>query len=268
MALFFLYICSKEFKIQTIIPLNMNKLILSIAACLTLGFTASAQNYAIYEGASSTTDISGTTVQVQVGSSIYEGFFFGKNLTGTPIEIKIRRVSLIAPPAAVTEQVCTGPIPDPTAIGNCFDIAAGNANWLSPNNYIIDDANKANIEVHIDPHGSLGMVHNRYYMEDLNGNKLDSVDLKIGNFASIKEVKPSVTFNAYPNPADDILTLSVQGSTENTVKLVDVLGNVVMEDKMSTTKKIDVREFKNGVYILTVYANGALLQTRRVVVRH
>ncbi len=246
----------------------MNKLILSIAVCLTLGLSANAQNYAIYEGASSTTDISGTTVQVQVESTIYQGFFFGKNLTGTPIEVKIRRVSLVAPPAAVTEQICTGPAPDPTAIGNCFDIAAGNANWLSPNNYIINDSNKANIEIHIDPHGSMGMVYNRLYIEDLNGNKLDSVDLKIANFASIKDVKPAVTFNAYPNPADDILTLSVQGSSENTVKLVDVLGNVVMEDKLNTTKKIDVREFKNGVYILTVYSNGALLQTRRVVVRH
>ena len=226
------------------------------------------QNYAIYEGASSTTDISGTTVQVQVESTIYQGFFFGKNLTGTPIEVKIIRVSLVAPPAAVTEQICTGPAPDPTAIGNCFDIAAANVNWLSPNNYIINDSNKANIEIHIDPHGSMGMVYNRLYIEDLNGNKLDSVDLKIANFASIKDVKPAVTFNAYPNPADDILTLSVQGSSENTVKLVDVLGNVVMEDKLNTTKKIDVREFKNGVYILTVYSNGALLQTRRVVVRH
>lgn len=246
----------------------MNKLLLSITACLTLGFSASAQDYAIYEGASSTTDISGTTVQVQVGSSTYEGFFFGKNLTGTPIEVKVRRVSLIAPPTAVTEQVCTGPIPDPNAIGNCFDIAAGNANWLSPNSYIIDATNKANIEIHIDPHGSMGMVHNRYYIEDLSGNKLDSMDLKVANFASIKDVKPSVTFSVYPNPADDLLTLSVQGSSENTVKIVDVLGNVVMEDKMNTTKKIDVRDLKNGVYILTVYANGTLLQTRRVVVRH
>jgi hypothetical protein len=246
----------------------MNKLILTIATFLTLGFTAGAQNYAIYEGINSTTDISGTTVQVQVGSSTYEGFFFGKNLSGTPIEVKIRRVSVINPPVAVTEQVCSGPIPDPTGIGNCFDIAAGNVNWLSPNSFIIDDANKANMEVHISPNGSTGMVHNRYIIEDLSGNRLDSLDVKIGNFASIKDVKPSVTFNAYPNPADDILTLSVQGSSENTVKLVDVLGNIVMEDKIAATKKIDVRDFKNGVYILTVYSNGSLLQTRRVVVRH
>ena len=246
----------------------MNKLILTIATCLTLGFTASAQNYAIYEGTSSTTDVSGTTVQVQVGNSTYEGFFFGKNLTGTPIEVKIRRVSLIAPPVAVTEQVCSGPSPDPTGIGNCFDIAAGNADWLSPNSFILNDSNKATIEVHVSPNGSMGMVHNRYIMVDLNGNKLDSIDVKIGNFASIKDVKPAVTFTAYPNPADDILTLSVQGSSENTVKLVDVLGNVVMEDRITTTKKIDVRDFRNGVYILTIYSNGALLQTRRVVVKH
>lgn len=237
-------------------------------AIFAVSASVNAQNFAIYEGLTSTTDISGTTISVQVGTSTYEGFFFGKNLSGSPIEIRVRRVSIVTPPAAVTEQVCAGPIPDPTAIGNCFDVAQGNTNWLSPNSFIIDDANKANIEVHIYPNGSLGMVHNRYYMEDMNGVKLDSVDVKVANFASIKDVKPSVAFNVYPNPADDILTIAVQGSAENTIKLVDVLGNVVMEDKMGATKKIDVREFKNGVYILTVYSNGALLQTRRVVVRH
>ena len=247
----------------------MKKIILSLFTVFALGMSAQAQNFAIYEGATSTTDISGTQVNVQVASTIYEGYFFAKNLSGTPIDVKIRRVSLITPPSAVTEQVCTGPLPDPNAIGNCFDIAAGNANWLSPNMYTLDDSNKGNIELHIDHHGSTGTLLNRYYVEDLNGNKLDSVDVKIANFASIKEIKPTVSFNAFPNPADEIITLSIQGTTgDNTVKLVDVLGNIVLEEKMNTSKKLDVSGFKNGVYILTVSNAGSLVQTRRIVVRH
>ena len=248
----------------------MKKTLLSLLTVLSLGVTASAQNFAIYEGLNSTTDISGTTINVQVSSAVYEGYFFAKNLTGTPVEVKIRRVSIVAPPSLVTEQVCCGPIPDPNAVGNCYDIAQGNMNWLSPLSAVLDESNKANMEIHVNPHGSTGLVHNRYYVEDLNGNKLDSMDLKIGNIASVKEIKNNtVSFNAYPNPANEVLNLTVQGTSgDNSVKLVDVLGNVVLEEKMGASKKLDVSEFKNGVYILTVYSNGAQIQARRVVVRH
>lgn len=248
----------------------MKKTLLSLLAVCTLGVTATAQNIAIYEGLSSTTDISGTTINVQVSSSVYEGYFFAKSISGAPVSVKVRRVSIVTPPSAVTEQVCSGAIPDNDGTGACIDIDANTPNWLCPITVNLDATNKVNMEVHVNHHGSSGLVHNRYYIEDLNGNRLDSVDLKIGNIASIKENKTaSVTFNAYPNPADDVINLAVQGTSgDNAVKLVDVLGNVVLEEKMGASKKLDVSSFRNGVYILSVYSGGALVQTRRIVVRH
>lgn len=247
----------------------MKKTLFTITAGFALTFSASAQNFAIYEGMNSTTDISGTTISVQATNQVYEGFFFAKNLTGTPTEVRIRRVSIVTPPVGLTEQVCTGPLPDPNAIGNCFDVEPNNANWISPISFILDNDNKANMEIHVDHHGSNGLLHNRYYVEDMNGNKLDSIDVKVGNIASIKENKAVANFNVYPNPVDDVLTISIQSSSaDNSIRVVDVLGNLIVDEKMGASKKLDVSNFKNGVYILTVYSNGSLVQTKRIVVRH
>jgi hypothetical protein len=61
----------------------------------------------------------------------------------------------------------------------------------------------------------------------------------------------------------------VNGSNDNTVKLVDVLGKTVYVEKIGTSKKIDLSNINNGVYILTVIsANGATLQNKRIVVKH
>jgi hypothetical protein len=247
----------------------MKKTILTLVAGFALSVSASAQNFAFYEGINSTTDISGTTISVQATNQVYEGFFFVKNLTGTPTEVKIRRVSIVTPPAGLTEQVCSGPLPDPNAIGNCFDIDANTPNWVTPVSFVLDNDNKANMEIHVDHHGSTGLLHNRYYVEDMNGNKLDSIDVKVGNIASVKENKATANFSVYPNPVDDVLTISIQStSTDNAIRIVDVLGNLIVDEKMSSTKKLDVSNFKNGVYILTVYSNGSLVQTKRIVVRH
>lgn len=246
----------------------MKKTLLSLFAVCALGLTAKAQSIAIYEGSSSTTDISGTTINVQAGASVYEGYFMAKNLTSIPIDVKIRRVQIVTPPSGSSDEICCGPLPDPNGIGSCITIPPGTTNWLSNLTVTLDETNKANMEVHIDHHGTTGLIHNRYYVEDLNGNKLDSIDVRVGNLASVKEVKNNVSFNAYPNPADDVINLSVSGGSDNAFKLVDVLGKVVLEEKMGAAKKLDVSAFKNGVYILSVYSGGSLIQTRRIVVRH
>lgn len=247
----------------------MKKTLLSLFAAFALGAAAHAQTIAIYEGVNSTTDISGTTVQVQTPSSIYEGYFFAKNISTNAIDVKIRRIQVVVPPTSVEDEICIGAIPDITGEGSCIPIAPGTVNWLSNLVVSLDQTNKGNMEVHINPHGYTGLIHYRYIVEDVNGTRLDSMDIRISNLATVKEVKSAVTFNAYPNPANDVINLSVQGTSgDNTVKLVDVLGNVVLEEKMGAAKKVDVSEFRNGVYILSVYSGGSLIQTRRIVVRH
>ena len=63
-------------------------------------------------------------------------------------------------------------------------------------------------------------------------------------------------------------TSGLEGSGAS-VRIVDVLGKQVYSEEFSgSSKKIDVSDFKNGVYLLTVSEKGSAVQTRRIVVRH
>jgi allantoicase len=52
------------------------------------------------------------------------------------------------------------------------------------------------------------------------------------------------------------------------IRIFDVLGKVVYDEKAIKSKKIDMSELKNGVYILTFIEKGITIQTKRVIVRH
>lgn len=247
----------------------MKKLLLSVITLCSIGF-AGAQTFAIYDYGT-TTDISGSTITfITDGTTPFESHLTVENISDSPLNIKIRRTQITNFNSVVSEQVCWGPVPDPSWQGTCIDFNSNNTFWSTPNATVLNDENVGDIKIHVAPTMSSAGAHYRYYIEgtDANHTKYDSIDVKINSVAAVKEVK-NVSFSVYPNPATDMITLNVQGvGSDNTVKLIDVLGNVVFEDNMSTTKKIDVSTFKNGVYILSVSNNGSLMQTKRIVVRH
>ncbi len=247
----------------------MNRKILSFVAFLSLGLVATAQTFEIYEGTGSTTDISGTTLNVNLTNADYEGHFYVKNISGSPINTKISRVNLLSTSPDITYGICWGAtsLTNPT-VGVCYPPNATSA-YTTPAAAVLDGSNVGYMvsDVHFLANAN-EPIHVRYYVEDDNGTKFDSLDVMISTTLTVKEIKNTVSVNAYPNPANDVINLSVQGSTDNAMKMVDVLGNVIAEEKFATSKKLDVSQFKNGVYILTIYSNGKMVQTKRVVVRH
>ncbi|MDD2984228.1 MAG: T9SS type A sorting domain-containing protein [Crocinitomicaceae bacterium] len=248
----------------------MKKNILSLITILSFGLIGNAQTFEIYEGLGSTTDISGTTLNVTLDGDFYEGYFFVKNTTTTPIKTNIRRVNILTTSSAITYGICWGVVDpnNPGAPGTCYAPSATNT-FTTPGHapLTINNIGSITADVGYDM-GSNEQVHFRYYIEDTTGLVYDSLDIKINNVLAVKEVKNMVSFNTFPNPANDVLNLTVQGSSDNALKMVDVLGNVIAEEKFGASKKLDVSQFKNGVYILTIYSNGKMVQTKRVVVRH
>lgn len=247
----------------------MKKNILSLFAMLSLGLAVNAQNFEIYEGLNSTTDISGTTVIANIDTDFYEGYFFVKNTGATTINTKIRRVNILTTSSEVRYGICWGVLDpmNPGAPGTCYPPVVAQS-FTTPGTAALSNTNKGSITT--DVHFEVGAepVHFRYYVEDESGTVYDSLDIKIMTTLGVKELKNVVSFNAYPNPANDVINLSVQGSTDNAMKMIDVLGNVIAEEKFGASKKLDVSQFKNGVYILTIYSNGKMVQTKRIVVRH
>ena len=74
-----------------------------------------------------------------------------------------------------------------------------------------------------------------------------------GGTASLTEVNsPEITL--FPNPANDKLTVTVK--EPSTIKVVNVLGTVVMEEKINSSKTMNVSDLKNGIYFVTNTSTG------------
>jgi hypothetical protein len=248
----------------------MNKFLLFTFSFFSLLFL-NAQDFSIYEGTSFVTDISGTTVEfTENGTTSFDKTFSVKNNTTDDIVVKIRRVQLQAPLSEIAEQVCWGPIPDPGFDGFCYDYNSSNSNWLSNNTPLITPSNFGELKIKLTPNATSGSIHYRYYLEgtDVNRTKYDSIDVKILSTLSLKEFKNvTPTIQVYPNPVDNVLNILFTNNSESFVKITDVLGKTILEDKFVGSKKVDVNTFKNGVYIVAITNNGTTT-SKRIVVRH
>ena len=86
--------------------------------------------------------------------------------------------------------------------------------------------------------------------------------LAIQSFRIDKTIEPV-------NPATDFISINLNGIETAAIKIVDVLGNTVFKDSyFSGVKKVDVSNFKNGIYFVMIESNGIKTMTRKVVIKH
>jgi hypothetical protein len=190
------------------------------------------------------------------------------NNSATDKYLKITRLKINVPENDWSDYICWGIIGDPFG-GTCYNPSLSNP-WLTPGAAKLIPANQGGLlAIHIDPSDAAnGTGHYRYYITE-NDVHLDSVDVIVSSSSvSLKENKQnSPILSAYPNPSSEILTVSLNNNAEGYLKITDVLGKVILEEKISGTKKINVEEFKNGVYILNLTSNGTKT-SKRIVVKH
>jgi hypothetical protein len=223
----------------------------------------------IYNGSSSTTNIAGQTINVNLWGQEQEGYIYVKNIAGRPETYKLTRFQLAPVDFSLTEKLCFG---SASGAGNCYMVDKTQTEYDFPTNLLLQDNEKGLIEYIFGNYDIPAEIHYRYYLKTTAGALVDSVDIHASASLGVKEVvktTSSVSVISYPNPVSSNLTINVNGSNDNTVKLVDVLGKTVYVEKIGTSKKIDLSNINNGVYILTVIsANGATLQNKRIVVKH
>ncbi|PWL32519.1 MAG: hypothetical protein DCO96_02960 [Fluviicola sp. XM-24bin1] len=107
----------------------------------------------------------------------------------------------------------------------------------------------------------------RYYVGTMNNVKMDSMDIAVlVTPLSIIE-KAKLTVGIHPNPASSYIQVEADGFESADIEVVDVLGNLVYTSTLSGSTKIDVAEFRNGIYFVTVSAEGTRV-SRKVIVRH
>lgn len=256
------------------------KKIYSLLSLLLLTVSANAQvEIKEYSGGVPVgNDISGTTFTANVTDDQTYIFYFNvKNTSGSDQYLRIKVLELSAP-AGWTDGVCWGANPDVELEGQCYTAAQVSSNpWTTPNppgvNHAQTIVDQGNGLLYPDIHVSgTGSAHYRYYVMPNQGSApIDSFDLVVSRTLSVEDNKAAATVSVFPNPANNVLTVNTSGleGSGASVRIVDVLGKQVYSEEFSgSSKKIDVSDFKNGVYLLTVSEKGSAVQTRRIVVRH
>jgi hypothetical protein len=84
---------------------------------------------------------------------------------------------------------------------------------------------------------------------------------------SINEVENSFGLNVYPNPANEVINVSLSKSTNATISVVDVAGKVVKTSSINgLTSSINASDLTNGVYYVTI-TDGTSVATEKVVIK-
>jgi hypothetical protein len=206
------------------------------------------------------------------GDSNVELFF--KNTGSTDKYWKITRKQLTAIPANWEDYICWGIEGE---AGQCYSSSTQNP-WTTPDGLTVYDnqfnpisglpAGESGLAAVHFVTTNCGTANYRYYVHDDGGAFLDSVDVRvIFSCASIDEKDP-VSFSIFPNPVASQLAINAEGLEKFDVRIVDVLGKTVYDESAYKSKKIDVSDLKNGVYILTIIERGSTIQTKRIVVKH
>lgn len=247
----------------------MKKILLGVLSLITAG-ALNAQVEIQLDGAGP--DVSGTTIDINLTPSMiypHETHLVVTNTAASDQQLTITRVT--AAPAGWNDNICWPPF--------CFP--ASGAVYSTPNTsgnpapFIVSGTNQttnnelAELKPQVTPDQSANSTQiYTYYITDTNGVYVDSVALRF-NFTLGLEEAPSLAVNVAPNPADNLLKISATGSNDATVKMVDVLGNVVLKEAViNGSKTIDVSNFRNGIYFVRVEAPGAKTVNRKVIVRH
>jgi len=146
----------------------------------------------------------------------------------------------------------------------------------------VADGSTAEIKPQIFPKKPGSVATYKYIVTDASGTTdIDSVILKISYIvdpndnssentnSSINKVSSS-NYELFlsPNPATDYVTVKAEGISEGVIRIVDVLGNIVYLENFDTVKKLNVSNYKHGIYFVSLQDSSAKTITKKLVVKN
>ena len=249
----------------------MKKIVLTSAIFSFFSLVGNSQIEIKVEG--QTTDISGTTLDINIdpssGSIPTNGEFLLDleihNNTGMNKLWRVTRKE-VSVPSAWVDMICFSG-------GSCFP-PSNLATYCTPGtpvNYLLDinDGESKILILHYTPEEAIAATATyRYYVSDDCTTFEDSVDIRFNYTLGLKTTQLNPTLNIAPNPANDYTIISSNGVDISNIKIVDILGNVVDTETISSTKKIDLSDFKNGIYFITIETSDEKISNRKLIIRH
>ena len=145
--------------------------------------------------------------------------------------------------------------------GICVNASAGNGEWHLLNTTdtaVVDDFMYAFTPIFGQKYDVTGVVY--YSFGEYKIEPRDSNDVVFINTASINENENKLDFSIYPNPVYSIFTIS--GLNLEKAEIYSVSGKLIKTVSLSKLNTIDVRNLKNGIYVVKVTNNNKVGTTR------
>ena len=205
-----------------------------------------------------TINVDPSTTEIQIAGQIALQIQVHNNSGTTKSWIFTRRK--LSVPSDWTDKCCILP-------GQCY-LEDPKDIWNSPDTYDVANGDSIILNPDFKPNlSNVGSGRYRFYVGDRNHYD-DSMDVLINFTLGLKPIKTVPSFSISPNPASESFSINANGNDNLNVKIIDVLGNTVFNEVIYSNKKIDVSDFKNGVYFVTVESDDLRVTNRKLVIRH
>ena len=227
--------------------------------------------------------VSQTTINLQGSSDVLSGgahevitsspdpvdISFDINNVGPSATWRITRYQLNVP-SGWSDYLCWGHSTDPFG-GTCYSSGQMNGNpWTTPSSgsFSVGNGEYGKLKVTINPEDlTHGQAQYRYYISYNGSLYIDSVDIDFEYTLGVPEAEP-VTVAIVPNPASEYIQISLSGVQNAKMRMVDVLGNLVIQKPISSSEKVDISSFKSGIYIISFDIYGMNSIVRKVIIKH
>jgi len=197
-----------------------------------------------------------------------------ENQSGGPVEWIVSRTRIGVDTATWEDFVCWGHSTDPFG-GQCIDAVTMDTNfWTGPcvPSYTIDIAagDSGRISAHIFPNlNESGCGVYRYYVGTCADPFLDSVDISVCYSLGLDEINnQEFSLIVAPNPANNIILLTANLDESMQFELYNSLGQIVESGSFKNTEFIDASTLDDGIYFVTVYGEGSLRKTEKIIINH
>lgn len=88
--------------------------------------------------------------------------------------------------------------------------------------------------------------------------------------ASIDEIKGKISFELYPNPAQNVINITYNTAVTQSVKVefFDMLGKLIMSKNINKSiTSMDVSGLKSGVYFYTIKVGNETIETKKLIIK-
>lgn len=188
-----------------------------------------------------------------------------ENTTSSPVSVKVRR-RIAASNALIDSNAICWFVCYATTVGEtpaALTLAAGERNSTDFSGHVYPD---------LDGVAASGAITYVFFnTNDANDTAAVTIHYEVTpNFSSFAQ--QAVPFEAYPNPARDVLNLRYQIPAyvgKARFELSDMVGNVVKRVELSPSgfqDQVDLRGLQSGVYFYRLVLDDKAVQTRKLVI--